>query len=191
MKTKPWLIFWIVLACGLCWIPSGWLTGVEGALVPATKGQSKTALLWRDTKEPLAHGLLMLGGGYSLMGLLSARLGTAGANAAKVDSGGCGADDSPTVAVSATISDQPLTQLLETKSFWFLKSWIRCASMTVFGVIVIAVLIKLAQSLLPSSFRRGYEWGDLRASLVGGFIGTFMAAGWAFVAHQKKLLPAI
>jgi hypothetical protein len=133
----------------------------------------------------------MLGVGYSLMGLLSARLENAGANVAKVDSGGCGADYSPTVVVSATATDRPLPRVLETKRSSFLKPWIRCAFTTVFGVIVIAVLIELAQSLLPSSFHRGFSWGDLEASLAGGSIGTFMAAGRAFVAHQKNLLPAI
>jgi hypothetical protein len=54
--TKRRLILWVVLSCGLCLIPSKWLTELEGTLVPMTKGQSKAALLWRDAKEPLAHG---------------------------------------------------------------------------------------------------------------------------------------
>lgn len=50
-------------------IPSVWLADIEGVLVPATKGSSKAALLWREAREPLAHGLLMMGVGYSLMRL--------------------------------------------------------------------------------------------------------------------------
>ena len=130
----------------------------------------------------------MLGVGYSSMGLLSARLEIAGANAAKVDSGGCGADYSPTVVVSATATDRPLPRVLETKRSSFLKPWIRCASMILLGVIVIAVLIELAQILLSSSFGRGYEWGDLGASLVGGFIGTFMPHERTLVAQFRNLL---
>ena len=62
--TKHWFLLWISLAGGLCLIPSVWLTGLEGAIVPATKGSSKAALLWRGAREPLAHGLLMFGVGY-------------------------------------------------------------------------------------------------------------------------------
>jgi hypothetical protein len=54
--------------------------------------------------------------------------------------------------------------------------------MTVFGVMVIAVLIELAQRMLPLSLHRSFSWGDLEASLAGGSIGTFMAAGRAIVA---------
>jgi hypothetical protein len=54
--------------------------------------------------------------------------------------------------------------------------------MTAFGVMVLAVLIELAKSLLPASFHCGFSRDDLGASLAGGSIGTFMAAGRAFVA---------
>ena len=171
------VILWIVLACGLCLIPSGWLIWFEGALVPATKGQSKAALFWNDAKEPLAHGLLMLGVGYSLM-----RLMAAGANIATTDPAGCGTDQSSSDAAISSTIDRPPSEISEPKSPSLLKPWFQSASMTVFVVMVLAVLIELAQSLLPSSFHRGFSWGDLEASLVGGSIGTFMAAGRAFVA---------
>ena len=64
-------------------------------------------------------------------------------------------------------------------------------SMTVFGVMVIAVLIELIQSLLPLSFHRGFSWGDLGASLAGGFIGILMGGGRAFVAQSKEPQHAI
>ena len=38
--TKQWFLLWVSLAGGLCLIPSVWLTDLEGALVPATKGSS-------------------------------------------------------------------------------------------------------------------------------------------------------
>jgi len=49
------------------------------------------------------------------------------------------------------------------------------ASLTLFGVMLIAVLIEGAQALLPVSFSRGYAWEDLGASLVGGSLGIVLA----------------
>ncbi|MDB4520018.1 hypothetical protein N9118_10735 [Akkermansiaceae bacterium] len=183
--TKRRLILWVVLSCGLCLIPSGWLTGMEGTLVPGAKGQAQAALLWRVAKEPLAHGLLMSGVGFSLMRLLSDRR----VIAAGFTEGG--ADLPSAVAVSPASSNLPSAKVSEIKRAWYLRSWIRCASMTVFGIMVIAVLIARAQSLLPSFFGRGYAWGDLGASVVGGFIGILMGGGRAFAAQFKEPQHAI
>jgi hypothetical protein len=122
------------------------------------------------------------------MRLLSQRLVIAGANATGADSDACDADYSPTIAVSATNTDKSFPRVSETKRPSFLKPWIRCASITVFGVMVIAVLIELAQSLLPLSSHRGFSWGDLGASLAGGFIGILMGGGRAFVAQFLRSL---
>ena len=105
----------------------------------------------------------MLGVGYSLMLLLSARLVTAGANANGADSTACDADYSPTIAVSPpTATDRPLPRVIEMKRPSFMESWGRCASMTVFGVMVIAVLIELAKSYCLRLFSEGSHgviWG--------------------------------
>jgi hypothetical protein len=174
------MIFWIGLAFALCWVPSGWLTGLEARLIPATRGQSQVALFWYDATEPLAHGLLMFGLGFSLMRLLSTRRMTDGVDG---DSGECDSDPP-----SATATDRPLPRVSEAKRPWFLNPWVRCASMTLLGVMVIAVLIELAQSFLPPSFHRGFSWGDLGASLAGGFIGILMGGGRAFVAQFLRSL---
>lgn len=157
-----------MLACGLCWMPSGWLTGLEGTLVPATKGESEAARLWSEAKEPLAHGLLMLAVGYSLMRLLSAGLVTGGPDL------GLGDGDQEAIAVPAS-AEGSIPQVSEVKKPWFLRSWGRCASTSLFGVVVIAILIEGTQALLPTSFSRGYALGDLGASLVGGIIGALVA----------------
>ena len=106
--TKHWFLLWISLAGGLCLIPSAWLTDLEGALVPATKGSSKAALLWREAREPLAHGLLMMGVGYSLMRLLSARLAIS-----KVE--GCSGECDATLAPISTLVDRSPSQVSEEK----------------------------------------------------------------------------
>lgn len=31
-------------------VPAGWLMGLEGSLVPATKGQTEATLLWREVR---------------------------------------------------------------------------------------------------------------------------------------------
>jgi len=157
--TKRHLIFWIVLACGLCLIPSSWLTNLEEALVPATKGSSKAALLWREAREPLAHGLLMLGVGYSLMRLLSARLAIA---AVEGDSAECVADQVPI----SGLGDISPSQLSEGKR--------SCLLMLFRG----SLFITVSCVMLPASFSRGYAWGDLLASLTGGFLGSLIAMGF-------------
>lgn len=178
--VKRRLFFWVLLSCSLCLLPSGWLTGLEGTLLPGTKGQSQAALFWCAAKEPLAHGLLMFGVGYSLMRLLSVRRGTDG-----IAAGDSGEGDSDPA------SDQPLPKVSGMRRVWFLNSRQGRASLTLFGVLLIAVLIEGAQSLLPSSFGRGYAWGDLGASVVGGFIGILMGGGRAFVAQFKEPQHAI
>ena len=177
--TKRHLIFWIVLACGLCLIPSSWLTNLEGALVPATKGSSKAALLWREAREPLAHGLLMFGVGYSLMRLLSARLSI---SQAEDGSGECGANLAP---ISSLVDKSP-SQVPEEKSLCFLMLFRGGFFITVSCGIVLSILIEGAQALLPASFSRGYAWGDLWASLVGGLLGSLIAMGRSLAARAMR-----
>lgn len=179
--TNRRLIFWILLAFALCLLPSGWLTGLEGTLLPGTKGESKTALLWSEAKEPLAHGLLMLAVGYSLMRLFSAGLVTGGPDL------GQGDGDHGSIVVPAP-AEGSLPQVSEVRRPWFLRSWGRCASTSILGVMVIAVLIEGTQALLPSSFSRGYALGDLGASLVGGFTGTLLATvrAWGFLPGRDR-----
>ena len=177
--TNRWFFFWIALACGLCLIPSVWLTDLEGALVPATKGSSKAALLWRGAREPLAHGLLMFGVGYSLMRLLSARLSNA---AVEGDSVECSADQVP---ISNIVDISP-SQVSEEKRSCLLMLFRGNLFITVSCVIVLSILIEGAQALLPASFSRGYACGDLWASLIGGFLGSLIAMGRSLAARAMR-----
>ena len=163
-----WLFFWIVLACGLCLVPSVWLTDLEGALVPATKGSSKAALLWRGAREPLAHGLLMLGVGYSLMRLLSARLAIAPVEGDSEES------STDQVPISGLGNISP-SQVSEEKRSCLLILFRGNLFITVSCVMVLAILIEGAQAVLPASFSRGYACGDLLASMVGGLCGALIA----------------
>ena len=177
--TKQWFILWVSLACGLCLIPSAWLTDFEGALVPATKGSSKAALFWRGAREPLAHGLLMFGVGYSLMRFLSARLAI---SQVEDGSGECGANLAP---ISSLVDKSP-SQASEEKSLCFLMLFRGSLFITVCYVMVLAILIEGAQALLPASFSRGYAWGDLWASLVGGLLGSLIAMGRSLAARAMR-----
>ena len=147
--TKRWFLLWISLAGGLCLIPSVWLTDLEGALVPATRGSSKAALLWREAREPLAHGLLMMGVGYSLMRLLSARLAI---SQVEDGSGECGANLAP---ISPIVDKSP-SQVPEEKSLCFLMLFRGGFFITACYVMVLAILIEGGQALLPAWFGRGY-----------------------------------
>lgn len=177
--TNRWLFFWIALACGLCLIPSVWLSDLEGALVPATKGSSKVALLWRGAREPLAHGLLMFGVGYSLMRLLSARLSIASVEG---DSEKSSADQVPI----SGLGDISPSQVSEEKGSCLLMLFRGNLFITVSCVIVLSILIEGAQALLPASFSRGYAWGDLWASLIGGFLGSLIAMGRSLAARAMR-----
>ncbi|MDB4734235.1 hypothetical protein OAF62_00750 [Akkermansiaceae bacterium] len=177
--TKRHLIFWIVLACGLCLIPSSWLTDLEGALVPATKDSSKAALLWREAREPLAHGLLMFGVGYSLMRFLSARLAI---SQVEDGSGECVADQVPI----SGLGDISPSQVSEEKGSCLLMLFRGNLLISVSCVIVLSILIEGAQALLPASFSRGYAWGDLWASLVGGLLGSLIAMGRSLAARAMR-----
>ena len=130
-------------------IPSAWLTDLEGALVPATKGSSKAALPWRGAREPLAHGLLMFGVGYSLMRLLSARLAI---SQVEDGSGECGANLAP---ISPIVDKSP-SQVPEEKSLCFLMLFRGGFFITACYVMVLAILIEGGQALLPAWFGRGY-----------------------------------
>ena len=178
--AKHWLFFWIVLACGLCLIPSSWLTDLEGALVPATKGSSKAALLWRGAREPLAHGLLMFGVGYSLMRLLSARLSIA---AVEGDSEKSSADQVPI----SGLGDISPSQVSEEKGSCLLMLFRGNLLISVSCVIVLSVLIEGAQAFLPASFGRGYACGDLWASLVGGLLGSLIAMGFLAARAMRHI----
>ena len=150
--TGRWLFVWIALACGLCLIPSSWLTNLEGALVPATKGSSKAALLWRGAREPLTHGLLMFGVGYSLMRLLSTRLSIP---AVEGDSAESSADQVPI----SGLGDLSPSQVSEEKGSCLLMLFRGNLLISVSCVIVLSILIEGAQALLPAWFGRGYAWG--------------------------------
>ena len=178
--TKHWFLLWISLAGGFCLIPSVWLTDLEGALVPATKGASKAALLWREAREPLAHGLLMMGVGYSLMRLLSARLAIA---AVEGDSAECVADQVPI----SGIGDISPSQLSEEKRSCLLMLFRGSLFITVSCVMLLAILIEGAQALLPASFSRGYAWGDLLASLTGGLLGSLIAMGFLAARAMRHI----
>ena len=177
--TKRWFLLWISLAGGLCLIPSAWLTDLEGALVPATKGSSKAALFWRGAREPLAHGLLMFGVGYSLMRLLSARLAIPKVEG---DTGECDANLAP---ISSLVDRSP-PQVSEEKKSCLLMLFRGNLFTTVCCIMVLAILIEGAQALLPASFSRGYAWGDLGASLVGGLLGSLIAMGRSLAARAMR-----
>ncbi len=168
--AKHWFFFWIVLACGLCLIPSSWLTDLERALVPGTKGSSQAALLWREAREPLAHGLLMFGVGYSLMRLLSARL------AISQVEGGSGECDATLAPISSLVNRSP-SQVSEEKGSCLLMLFLGNLLISVSCVIVLSILIEGVQALMEASFSRGYAWGDLWASMIGGFLGSLIAMG--------------
>ena len=176
--TNRWLFFWIVLACGLCLIPSSWLTGLEGALVPAAKGPSKAALLWRETREPLAHGFLMFGVGYSLMRLLSARLNRAGVEG---DSEESAANQVPI----SNIFDISSSEVSEEKRSGLLMLFRGNLFITMSCVMMLAILIEGAQALLPASFSRGYACGDLVASMIGGLFGALLVMGRSLSARAS------
>ena len=174
--TKQWFILWVSLACGLCLIPSAWLTDFEGALVPATKSSSKAALFWRGAREPLAHGLLMFGVGYSLMRLLSARLAI---SQVEDGSGECDATLAP---ISSLVEGSPPQVLEEKRSHIFML--VRGSLfITLCCVMVLAILIEGAQTLLPASFSRGFARGDLWISLIGGLLGSLIAMGRSLAAR--------
>ena len=139
--TKRRFFFWVLLACGLCLIPSSWLTDLEGALVPATKGSSKAALLWREGREPVAHGLLMMGVGYSLMRLLSARLSIASVEG---DSEKSSADQVPI----SGLGDISPSQVSEEKGSCLLILFRGNLFISLSCVMVLAILIEGAQALL-------------------------------------------
>ena len=178
--TNRWLFFWIVFACRLCLVPSVWLTDLEGALVPATRGSSKAALLWREAREPLAHGFLMFGVGYSLMRLLSARLSIA---AVEGDSEESSADQFPI----SNIGDISPSQVLEKKSSCFLMLFRGNFFITVSCVMVLAIFIEGAQAFLPATFSRGYACGDLWASLVGGLLDSLIAMGFLAARAMRHI----
>ena len=50
-------------------------------------------------------------------------------------------------------------------------------------VMVLAILIEGAQALLPASFSRGFAWGDLWISLIGGLLGSLIAMGRSLAAR--------
>ena len=176
--TKRWLLFWIALSCGLCLVPSVWLTDLEGVLVPAAKGPSKAALLWRETREPLAHGFLMFGVGYSLMCLLSARLASAGVEG---DSEECAATQVP---ISNIVDISPC-QVSEEKRSCLLMLFRGNLFITVSCVMMLAILIEGAQAFLPASFSRGYACGDLVASMIGGLYGALLVMGRSLSARAR------
>ena len=177
--TNRWFLLGIALTCGLCLIPSAWLTDLEGALVPAMKGSPKAALLWREAREPLAYELLTIGVGYSLMRFLSARLAI---SQVEDGSGECGANLAP---ISPIVDKSP-SQVPEEKSLCFLMLFRGGFFITACYVMVLAILIEWAQALLPASFSRGYSWGDLWASLVGGLLGSLIAMGRSLAAQAMR-----
>jgi hypothetical protein len=160
-------------------ISSVWLTDPERDLVPATKEPSKAALLWREAREPLAHGLLMFGVGYSLMRLLSARL-----TIARVEgySGECDANIAP---ISSLLDKSP-SRVSAEKRLCFLMLFRGSFLITVSCVIVLAILIEEAQALLPASFSGGYALRDLWSSLIGGLLGSLIAMGRSLAARAMR-----
>ena len=178
---KRGFIFWIGLAFALCWVPSGWLTGLEARLIPASKGHSQGALFWHAAKEPLAHGLLMFGLGFSLMRFLSAPLASFVVNASSREGG---PDQTSLTPDSMIFSDEASTKGLKINRLWVQRRWLGWASLALSGVMMIAVLIEGIQALLPSSFRRGFAWADLEASAVGGLIGILFAVGLLIIVAR-------
>gem|GEM_PF-2112417 len=180
MIVKRSLLFWVLLTCVLCLLPSGWLKGLEGTLFPVTRGGSPPALFWRAAKEPLAHGVLIFGVAFSLMRLVSAHL-LARPTIGGVNPGlGAGRDGGQAELPSKLVFTEASRKLRPSavKGPAFLQSRPARACLTVGSVMLMAVLLEVAQALLPTSFSRGYAWGDLGASLVGGVFGTFMALKW-------------
>ena len=50
-------------------------------------------------------------------------------------------------------------------------------SITLLFVLVFSFLIEIIQSVLPSSFARGFDWIDIGFSLLGGLFGGIIALG--------------
>jgi hypothetical protein len=116
---KRRLIFWILFSWGFYWVPVGWLMGLQGGLVPATKGQTEATLLWHEVREPLSQGFMMLGLGYSLMRLVSPHRTVDGAGRG-FGEGGIGQPSA--AAVSPTSPNLAPSTASEMKSRPFLKS---------------------------------------------------------------------
>ena len=55
-------------------------------------------------------------------------------------------------------------------------SWV-IISITLLFVLVFSFLIEIIQSVLPSSFARGFDWIDIGFSLLGGLFGGIIALG--------------
>jgi hypothetical protein len=119
----------------------------------------------------------MFGLAFSLMRLLSAQRSARSAIGGVRPGVGAGEDEDRAELPSTVAVTEPSRNLppSEIKGSSFLNSRQGIASLTLFGVLLIAVLIEGAQALLPASFGRGPAWGDLGASLVGGFIGSLAA----------------
>ena len=181
MRIKRGFIFWIGLAFALCWVPSGWLTGLEARLIPASKGHSQGALFWHAAKEPLAHGLLMFGLGFSLMRFLSARQASLEVNTSSRKEG---SDQSALNTESMNSNESDPTKVFKINRLLSDRGWLGSTSLSLSGVMMIAVLIEGIQALLPSSFRRGFAWADLEASAVGGLIGILFAVGLLIIVTR-------
>ena len=115
----------------------------------------------------------MLGVGYSLMRLLSARLAIAPVEG---DSAECSADQVP---ISNIVDISP-SQVSEEKGSCLLMLFRGNLLISVSCVIVLSILIEGAQALLPASFSRGYAWG-----------GSLGFPDWrlSWLAHRNGTIP--
>ena len=126
----------------------------------------------------------MLGVGYSLMRLLSARLAIAGIEG---DSKKSSADQVPI----SGIGDISPSQVSEEKGSCLLMLFCGNFFITVSCVMVLAIFIEVAQAFLPASFSRGYARGDLWASLVGGLCGALIAISRSLSCRARKRINLI
>ncbi|MGJ8667790.1 MAG: hypothetical protein ACSHW7_15585 [Patiriisocius sp.] len=155
-----------------------WLAKIEGVFLPAMNERTNAVVLWHVIKEPLAHGVLIMGVSFSLMHYLF--------NAYTMTQLlGRGDSDFERAGVCSADSDQPVESGAE--RVLIMRHWFSSVFYTLFIALVIAVAVEWLQSLLPLSFQRGFAWGDIGASLMGGFMGVLFSTCWSVVTQTKML----
>ena len=152
---------WTGLSVGLCWLPSGWLNDLEACLLPALDGSSA----WGTARDYLVHGLLIAGVSYSLMRGLSIKCGDLSSEDPQSELATPNSTAESSNAGTASASSPIVTGR---------GSKVARIVLVLSLVLLLAFLIEVGQALLPVSFHRGFGFGDLVASFVGGLVGVWV-----------------
>lgn len=161
------MLVWVVSSAGLCWMPSGWLVGVGAWFGSASDGPSGWGAFWREGRDYVAHGILMAGVGYSLVKALFCHPKSVD-HAAEEDKRG------PRFSlVNQGEGNREPKEALKLLAFGWWCSRGRGVFVVLLFVFFFAFLIEVGQALLPVSFQRGFSWGDLAASMIGGLAGCY------------------